>query len=576
MRSGRDLDATLCCRRALAIDPGHPDTLHQMGLLAARAGDHDHAVEWIAGAIRQRPKPQYLASLGTVLRYQRRLEDALKAFDKAVQLDPADASLWDGLGNVLFELGRPADAVLSFQHALELAPTLFDAALKSARLLYEFGRLTEALALFDHCEMLRPDSAMTLRMRALCQRGLQRFDDYLADSRRAHALDPSDADACNNIGDALQLLGREQEALPWFDSALERLPGNTRILNNKAFSLSQLQRFAEAVAIYREVKTIDPGNAMADWNLALLRLLAGDFPAGWQGREARWRIPGFLAPYPRLSQPTWLGREPVDGKTVLVHVDEGLGDTLQFVRYVPLLAARGARVVLVVAPALVPLLSALDGVSQCLAVGQELPAFDLQCPMSSLPLAFATTLETIPAATGYLPTPPQDRIQAWQQRLGARRRPRIGLVWSGSPTHRNDHNRSIPLRRFARILALEATFVSLQKDPRPADREVLQERADIADWTSELTDFRETAALVCCLDLVIAVDTSVAHLAAALGRPTWILLPYTPDYRWLLERQDSPWYPTARLFRQTAARDYDDVLDRVCSELAGLLGRSRI
>jgi hypothetical protein len=196
-----------------------------------------------------------------------------------------------------------------------------------------------------------------------------------------------------------------------------------------------------------------------------------------------------------------------------------------------------------------------------------LPAFDMHCPMSSLPLAFGTRLDTIPSDISYLPAPAESRVQSWEDRLGPHNKLRVGLVWSGNPNHSNDHNRSIPLRTLSRILDVDATFVSLQKDLKPDDEAALQEWTDIIDLTADLADFNETAALVSCLDLVITVDTSVAHLAAALGRTTWILLPYLPDYRWLLNRDDSPWYPTVRLFRQTATREYADVLDRVLAEL---------
>jgi hypothetical protein len=264
----------------------------------------------------------------------------------------------------------------------------------------------------------------------------------------------------------------------------------------------------------------------------------------------------------------WLGKEPLDGKTILIHTDEGLGDSIQFVRYVPMVAALGARVILVVEDALCPLLSGLTGVWQCLPKSAgTMPAFDMYCPMASLPLAFGTKLETIPSATPYLPASAESRLQAWEDRLGPHDRLRVGLIWSGNPKHKNDYNRSIPLRMLARILDVDATFVSVQKDARPDDRATLLERSEIVDLTAHLTDFAETAALLSCLDLVITVDTSVAHLAGALGRPTWILLPYTPDYRWLLDRDDSPWYPTVRLFRQNETRDYASVLDQVRDQL---------
>jgi uncharacterized protein (DUF58 family) len=215
-----------------------------------------------------------------------------------------------------------------------------------------------------------------------------------------------------------------------------------------------------------------------------------------------------------------------------------------------------------------PLLSAVEGVALCLPkTGVTLPEFDLHCPLSALPLAFATRLDTIPAPPSCLPPPDEARVRAWEARLGARDRLRVGLVWSGNPAHNNDRNRSMPLATMAALLDIDARFISLQKDTRPADQDVLRERSEIVDLTAHLTDFSETAALIACLDLVVTVDTSVAHLAGAMGCPTWILLPYSPDYRWLLDRDDSPWYPSVRLFRQSERRDYVEVLARVRGEL---------
>jgi hypothetical protein len=267
----------------------------------------------------------------------------------------------------------------------------------------------------------------------------------------------------------------------------------------------------------------------------------------------------------------WLGETSIAGKTILIYADEGMGDAIQLARYLPMLAALGARVVLRVHEALQPLLSGVAGVSLCVTNNSTdaLPPFDTYCPMLSLPLAFETRLDTIPAGTDYLPHPAADSISVWNDRLGPHDKLRVGLVWSGNPDHTNDRNRSIPLDVLARILDVDATFVSLQKDLRSGDKSIL-EKTDIVDLTADITDFSETAALLCCLDLVITVDTSVAHLAAALGRPTWILLPHPPDYRWLLDRDDSPWYPTARLFRQAETRDYASVLDRVRTELVAL------
>jgi tetratricopeptide (TPR) repeat protein len=567
MQAGRHLDAELCCQQALAVDPNHADALHLMGLLSLRANQYDRAVDWLARAIRQNPKTEYLSSLGITLKHNGRLEEALNVFDKAVQLKPDDAELWKQLGGVLAALARHADALLSYQQALKLNPRHWEAAYQSAVLLHQLERFEEALLHFNLCDKLQPDHAPTLLMRGRSLRGLKRFEECLADTRRAHRLDPTDPVTCNNVGDALQWLGRYQEALQWFDKALELRPNFVEVLLNKGISLLQIHRFNEAFETFDRVKVLDPKDARAAYHLAHLQLLTGNFEAGWAAREARWMMPDFSTEYPNLSQPKWLGQESIEGKTILIHVDEGLGDVIQFARYVPMVAARGARVILVVQDALCSLLSGLPGVSQCLPFpAGTLPAFDMHCPIMSLPLALGTRLETIPSAT-YLPRVAAERVQAWNNRLGPHNRLRVGLVWSGNPKQGNDLNRSMPLRSLTRLLDVDATFVSLQKDPRPDDKALLRDRTDIVDLTVHFTDFAETAALISCLDLVITVCTSTAHLAGTLRCPTWILLPYLPDWRWLLDRDDSPWYPTVRLFRQNETRDYANVLDRVRDEL---------
>jgi len=567
MCAGQHLDAQICCQQALAMDANHGDSLHLMGLLSFQAGQYDHAVEWMVRAIRQDPRPEYLSSFGLALRQQGRNEEAFKVFDKALQLKPEDAELWTNRGQVLVDLGRAADAVMSFQHAFKLRPRQWDVASKCGISLHKLGRLEDAHSWFDLCNEIRPNDVATLHMRGRNLFDLGRFEEALADSRQAQRLDPTEPNICNHIGVILRSLGRIEEALPWYNRALALQPDSVEALNNKALLLSQIHRFDEAFATYGHAKALAPDNSEIDWNLGHLHMLTGNFEAGWTGLEARWKKAGGTI-YPPFPQPKWLGEGPVEGKTVLVCSDEGLGDFIQFARYIPMLAARGARVILFVPDPLSPLLSGLPGVSECFSFsGRTLPAFDMHCPVSSLPLAFGTRLETIPAAASYLPRPAEARVQAWEDRLGTHDRLRVGLVWAGNPNHKNDLHRSIPLRLLTRILDVDATFVSLQKDPRPDDNAVLLERTDIVDLTAHLNDFVDTASLVSCLDLVITVDTSVAHLAAALGCPTWILLPYTPDYRWLLDRDDSPWYPTVRLFRQDKTRDYSSVLARVRREL---------
>ena len=573
IRAGRLIEAQVCCQKALAVEPDDADATFLMGLVSLESGQSDHALEWFSRAIGRQPKAEYVSSLGIALQRLGRLEEASKTFEKVVELKPDYVQGWSSLADVLFELKRTDMALLTYRHVLKLNPRDGDAMLRCGSILRNLQRFEEALSDFNRCDELHPGHPLVLEERGLVLWRLKRFEEALLDQRRAHALRPGSPEICNSIGASLQGLRRDEEALPWFDKAIALRPGFVMAWINKALSLIQLRRLDQAIAICLEVRKIDPGNADAELNLSLLHLMTGNFEAGWAEREARWNGPMRPGSYPKFSKPMWLGEVSVEGKTVLVQEDEGLGDTIQFVRYVPMLAARGARVILVVRDSVYPLLAGLQGVAQCFPKSvQSLPAFDLHCPICSLPRAFGTRLDTIPSAIAYLPDPPGGSVRAWESRIGPRRKLRVGLVWSGNPEHDNDHNRSIPLRTLARILDVDATFVSLQKDPRPADKAVL-EQTDIIDLTSDLTDFAETAALVNCLDLVITVDTSVAHLAGALGRPTWTLLPYIPDYRWLLDRDDSPWYPTMRLFRQTDTREYGSVLERIRNELRELVAK---
>jgi tetratricopeptide (TPR) repeat protein len=572
MHAGRHLEAQLCCREALAIDADHVATLHLMGLLALQARQYDHAIAWTARANQRDLNTDYLHSLGTALEQQGLHWEAFKAFDAGVQLKPADAELWGSHGNALANLGRTTEALSSYQRVLALDPKHADAAFRCGLLLLTLKRPEEALACFNRADELFPNHANVLGQRALALYELKRFEDALTDNRRAHALAPASAETCNNIGACLQWLRRDDEALPWFEKALALQPAFIRALINKASSLFQVRRIDEAAAVYRQVQAIDPGNADAAWNLSFVHLVTGDFEAGWAAREVRWNAHMRPAAYPHFAQPTWRGEADIDGKTILVFADEGFGDTIQYARYVPMLAARGARVVLAAQESLLPLLSGLPGVAQCvLRSASSLPAFDMHCAICSLPYAFGTRLDTIPAATPYLPPAPAARVQAWEaqlrERLGPDRKPRIGLSWAGNPRQMNDHNRSAPLHELLRLLDTGLDFVSLQKAASAGDQALLAQTG-IADLTALLTDFTETAALASCLDLVISVDTSVAHLCGALGRPTWVMLSYMPDHRWLLDREDSPWYPTARLFRQSAARDWAEVIENVRRELA--------
>jgi hypothetical protein len=406
-------------------------------------------------------------------------------------------------------------------------------------------------------------------MRGVCLSEIKRFEEAEADYEKSIALDPSLAETHNNLGLLHWRFGRLEQAFACFDRALKLRPDFHAVLNNKAVVLLHLQLLDDAFATLHRSLAVAPNDAQTLFYLATLQLLTGDFERGWLAREARWRLASVGLVDRGFSQALWLGHQPIAGKTILLHSDEGLGDAIQFARYVPMVAALGARVILEVEPPIQQLLGGIAGVAECTGRSSS-PAFDLHCPLGTLPLAFGTRLETIPFAEGYVPAPPAARVTAWEDRLGPRNRFRVGLVWSGNPDHKNDHNRSLALRTLAPLLDCDVQFVSLQKGVRDQDRAFLNERPDIVNLTEQLTDFSETAALIGCLDLVISVDTSVVHLAGALGAPVWALLPFNPDWRWLLNRNDSPWYRSMKLFRQPKRDDWASVVDSARLELKGL------
>ncbi|MDH6258016.1 tetratricopeptide repeat protein [Bradyrhizobium sp. BR13661] len=566
LQRARIAEAELCCQQALTLDDQHSDALHLLGVLCFHAQQPDAAVEWIGRAVQQAPKAEYLLSLAAVLERQGRLEHAQQHYSHALRLKAEDAGLWNHVGNLLWQLGRKDEAAQHLQQALKLDPHYWEAAHNGGMLLLELGRHADAVRCFDVAERLGPNSAALHQMRAVCLSALNRFEEAQADYEKSIALDPSLAETHNNLGLLHWRFGRLEQAFACFDSALALRPDFHAVLNNKAVVLLHLQLIDEAFSTLRRSLAAAPNDAQTLFYLATLQLLTGDLEHGWLAREARWRLPSVGLVDRGFTKPLWRGDQPIEGKTILLHSDEGLGDAIQFARYVPMVAALGAKVILEVEPPIQQLLCGIEGVAECIGRSSA-PAFDLHCPLGTLPLAFGTRLETIPFARGYVPPPPAARVNAWESRLGPRNRFRVGLVWAGNPDHKNDHNRSMALRTLAPLLDCDAQFVSLQKGVRDQDRAFLDERGDIVDLTQHLTDFSETAALMSCLDLVISVDTSVAHLAGALGAPVWTLVPFNPDWRWLLRRDDSPWYHSMRLFRQSARGDWAGVVDEIRVEL---------
>ena len=593
----------------LAIQPRHFDALHLLGLIAYQTGNYSQAVELIGAAIGLNPgvaaaysnrglalqelkrldealdnydhalrlKPDYAEAYrnrGDALQALGRPAEALDSYDRALALSPGHAEVYSNRGGALQALGRLDEALDSYDRALELEPDLAEAHRSRGNTLRKLDRLDEALDSYDRALKLRPDFAEVYGMRGNVLQALTRFDEALDSYDRALELKPDHAEAYNNRGGALQALGRLEEALDSYDRALEFKPDYAQAHSNRGNALQGQKRLYDALESYGRALKFAPDLAEAHLNLSLCRLLMGDFERGWQGYEWRWRsapVEKRFGKAPVFAQPLWLGGQSLQGKTILLHGEQGLGDTLQFCRYATMVRDLGARVIMEVPGPLSALLNNLAGVAQLVETGRTLPEFDCHCPLLSLPLAFRTALSDLPSFDRYVASDPH-KVAAWAAKLGERTRPRVGLVWSGSPVHDNDRNRSIALSDMVERLPRQYQYVSLQKETRNADREALGARADILRFEGQLDDFADTAALCELMDVVVSVDTSVAHLAGALGKPVWILLPFMPDWRWLLDREDSPWYPSARLFRQDSIGDWSGALEKV---RAALLRRLR-
>jgi tetratricopeptide (TPR) repeat protein len=563
-RLGKKDTALASYDRALALRPDSAEALSNRGLTLHKLKRFEEALASFDRALTLRPDfAAALLNRGLTLHELKRFEEALASHDRALAVRPDHAEALCNRGLTLHELKRFEEALASYDRALKARPDYAEALSNRGVTLYTLKRFEEALASHDRAVTVRPDFAEALSNRGLTLHELKRFAEALASYDRALKARPDFAEALCNRGLTLHELKRFAEALASYDRALKARPDYAEALSNRGLTLHELKRFDEALANYDRALTLRPDLAEAHWNEALLRLLTGDFDRGWEKHEWRWETEQQRNEKRNFARPQWTGQQDITSKTILLHAEQGFGDTIQFCRYVPRVVERAERVILEVPKSLHELMSTLAGVAEIVCRGDPLPDFDIHSPLLSLPLAFGTRLESIPSTTPYLQAPTH-ALQRWQMRLGPRDRLRIGICWAGNANFKGDLNRSIGLPPLLPLLAnTDVQFFSLQKDLRAGDAEILRHNRHIIDLSQEIETFSDTAAIISSMDLVISSDTSVAHLAGALGKPVWILLQFVPDWRWLLDREDSPWYPTARLFRQDETRQWDNVIARV-------------
>lgn len=548
---GRMKEAGECCRRAIALRPDYSEAHVNLGNVLLSEGRHDEAIAEYRTALGLSPRNALAhCSLGNILNELRRHEEARSSYLTAIRLNPNLVEASYNLGNLMREQGEYDEALRWYREALSRNPAFATAHHNLGTTFLEMGNLESA--------------------REAADRAMGLYGAAVASYDRAIALNPGYAEAYSNRGVALRAMGRFQEALASCDRALSLSPDYAGAYNNRGIVLQDMHAYDDALASYDKAVELSPEYGDAWYNKALLHLLLGNFEEGWRLHEWRWRTRQLKSAARDFTAPLWLGERSPAGKIVLLHAEQGLGDAIQFARYAPMVAALGATVIVEAQPSLIHLLESLDGVSSLVDAGDPLPRFDMHCPFMSLPLAFQTTLADVPVGVPYLVVP-EDRRNEWKQRLGAPSRPRIGLAWSGNPKHRNDRHRSIALRDLESLLQFDADYHAVQKEIRDEDRAVMARLTNLRNHEDGLCDFGDAAALVDEMDLIITVDTSAAHLAGALAKEVWILLPHTPDYRWLTNRSDCPWYPTARLFRQRHYGDWKTVISDVRSHLQNRL-----
>jgi len=507
--------------------------------------------------------------LGGIRMQQGQFGEAQRLFGAAVKANPQIAAAWSNLGQAQHALKRPAEALQSLDQARALAPDDVDILYQHANVLLRLDRVREALAELDIVLARKPQHFEARLNSGLAKAELGIAERALADFDAALALSPHHPVAHYNRGVALIKLNRYAEAVAANERAIAAVPQHVGAWLNRGMALMQLRRVDEALKSYGEVLALRKDHAEAHFNSALALLTRGDYARGFAEYEWRWRRTG-MPPQKSRGRPLWLGEYPLAGKTILLHAEQGLGDTIQFARYVPLVAALGAEIVLEVQPELKALLTQLGGAAKVIARGEAPPPFDVHCPLGSLPLAVKTERAAVPAPVSYLAAG-QTYLQKWSARLEEVPRPRIAIAWGGNPAHENDRNRSIAIAHLAPLFssgaAAGANFIGIQRELRDGDAAQLAAQPHVKHIGAELADLSDTAAVLALCDLLISVDTAPAHLAGALGRPFWVLVPFAPDWRWTLDGDTTPWYPTARLFRQSSPGDWGAVIARVAAAL---------
>jgi tetratricopeptide (TPR) repeat protein len=583
-------DAIAAYRKADQLNPNSPETLNNLGVALHANGAFAEAVECLKRSVILRP--DYFDAInnlvallnldagsaaanhvvGDILHSADRSKDAIQFYRKAIDENPESAETYSNLGNALFAIDEPAEALLNYQKALQLKPDFPQAWNNLANALKEFDRLNEAIAAYRRAMELQPNTPEPLSNLGNALRDAGQWESAMELYQKALDMHVSHAVTHNNVGNALCERGEWWAAISAYEKALAIKPDYADAINNMGTAMEEIGQRDRAMQCYQQAHALTPKAVSPPWNIALLQLLQGDYIHGWRGYENRWRQKKQSKTWRAFNQPMLSNVAQMKGSRILLHAEQGFGDAIQFCRYATMVAEQGATVYLECPPKLSRLFSTLKEVKKVIPRGEELPEFDLHCPLMSLPMVFGTEIKTVPGTVSYLSADPADVLR-WQKQFADQPDAyRVGLVWAGQSTHQKDRHRSLSLHSFAGLSLLPGVrFYSLQVGDSAGQAKSPPQGMELVDWTSGLNDFADTAAMISQLDLVISVDTAVCHLAGALGKPVWVLVAFQPDWRWLLDRDDSPWYPTAKLFRQPSPQDWGPPLSKIAAELAAIL-----
>ena len=560
-------------RQTLEADPRHADAWHFLGVIAGQAGRHDVAVEYLGQAVRLNPGcAEAHNHLGNVLHDLGKLKEAETSYREGLRLKPSLAEAHYGLGIVFRKQGRLQEAEACYRQALRFKPGCAEAHSDLGNVLHNQGKLMEAEACYREALRLKPGFAEAHNRLGIILYEQGKLAEAEACYREALGLTSGYADAHNNLGNVLHDQGKLMEAEAYFREALHLQPEFAEAHNNLGVILGSQGKQDEVEVCYREALRLKPGYAEAHVNLSLHWLRHGDFAQGWPEYEWHRRTKENL--HKALPPPTWDG-SALDGQTILLQTEQGTGDAFQFVRYARLIKAEGGRIVLQCQPALARILASCPNIDQVVEEGISLPGSHVTAPLLSLPMLCKTTLESIPAEVPYL-VPDLARVDSWRARLAVFPGFKVGICWQGNPKFKGDRLRSVPLASFDPLAAVPGVcLLALQRGPGLEQIAQQRESLNIVDLPGRPEDSAEgwldTAALIQALDLVVSVDTAVVHLAGALAAPVWVALPFMPDWRWLLNREDSLWYPTLRLFRQRRPGDWPEVFQRIGVALKNLI-----